>query len=108
VDSYPQCPRRIFCKWLIGVKIPDPGAHTLLRGTLQVGAGIQLVDQPFGVHSAQRMAPHLELPGIIAQYNGIAQEVVRVTAAPWSSFRRDLHRIRHRGQGGEAKPVQMG
>jgi len=51
-------------------------------GTVQIREGVQLVHQPFGMHPAQRVAAHGELPGIVAQYHGIAQEVVRVDAAP--------------------------
>ena len=48
-----------------------------------------------------------KLPGIIAQHHSIAQEVVRVDAAPNCSFGCDQHRIWGCGQSGEAEPVEM-
>jgi hypothetical protein len=48
-----------------------------------------------------------KLSGIIAQHHGIAQEVVRVNAAPNRSFSCDQHRIWGCGQCGEAEPVEM-
>src|SRR5947209_19446029 len=36
----------------IGVEPPDQVAHTLLGGSVQVGEGVELVHQPFGMHPA--------------------------------------------------------
>ena len=43
---------------------------------------VRFVHQPFGMDPAQRMLTNHELPGIIAQHRGIAQEAVRVAVAP--------------------------
>ena len=77
----------------IGVEVPDQLAHPLLGGAVVVGEGVQLVHQPFGMHPAECVAAHGELPGIIAQHHGIVQEFVRVDAAPDRSFGGDLHWI---------------
>src|SRR5208283_6121354 len=66
----------------IGVEDPDQLAHLLLCGAMQIREGVQLMHQPLGMDPAQRVSAHRELPCIIAQYNGIAQEVVRMDAAP--------------------------
>ena len=49
-----------------------------------VGERVQLMHQPFRVHPAQRVPADVELPGVIAQHHGIAQEFVRLNAAPQS------------------------
>ena len=72
-----------------------------------LGEGVQFVHQPFRVDPAQRVPTDVELPGIVAQHHGIAQEFVRVDAAPDRSLGGDLHRIGRRGQCGEAEPVEM-
>ena len=65
--------------------------------------------QPFGMHPAQRVPSDGELPGIVAQHHGVAQEAVRVDAAPYRAFGGDLHRILDRQMVGpvDAKPVEM-
>ena len=40
--------------------------------------GVQLVPRPFGVNPAQCVLANLQLPGIIAQHHGIAQEAMRL------------------------------
>ena len=49
---------------------------------MPVGERIQLVHQPFRVDPAQRMPPDVELTGVIAQHDAIAEELVRLDAAP--------------------------
>ena len=49
----------------IGIEVPDQLAHMLLGSTVQIGEGVQLVHQPFGMHPAQRVSAHGELPGIV-------------------------------------------
>ena len=67
----------------IGIEAPDQSADTLLGGAVLVGEGIELVDQPFGMHPTQRMqATNVELAGIVAQHDRVAQEFMRVDAAP--------------------------
>jgi hypothetical protein len=41
-----------------------------------VGEGGQFMHQPFAMHPAQRALADVELPGIIAQHDGIAEEFV--------------------------------
>ena len=66
----------------IGVEVPDQLAHVLLSGAMAIGESIQLVHQPFRMDPAQRVPADGELPGIVAQHHGIAQEAMRMDAAP--------------------------
>ena len=105
---------------------PSQLAHLLLGGAIAVGEGVQFVHQPFRMDPAQCVLADGKLSGIprirlrqpegrLAQHHGIAQEVVRVNAAPNCSpsfrsgqaFGCDQHRIRGCGQFGEAEPVEM-
>jgi hypothetical protein len=68
--------------------------------------------QPFRMYPAQGMPADGELSGIIAQQHGIAQEAMRVDAAPLSPLGDDLHRVLDDCQTSpwgqdNAKPVQM-
>ena len=72
-----------------------------------VGEGVQLMHQPFRMHPAQRVLADVELPGVIAQHHGVAQEFVRLNAAPQCALGGDLHRIGRDVQRGEAEPVEM-
>ena len=74
---------------------------------MRLRKGVQFVHQPFGMDPAQCMLTNRELPGIITQHHSIAQEVVRVDAAPDRSLSGDLNRIGCRGQCGEAEPVKL-
>ena len=58
------------------------GHPVRLRGAMLVGERIQLMHQPFRVHPAQRVLSDVELSGIIAQHHGVAEEFVRLNAAP--------------------------
>ena len=109
IEPRPQCEAAAFLGVSLvclesGIEVPDHFTHLLLGGTIVIGEGVQLVHQPFGMHPAERMAAHGELPGIprvrlrrpegrLAQHHGIAQEAVRVDAAPDRPFGGDLHRI---------------
>ena len=53
------------------------------------------------------MTTHGELPGVIAQHHGIAQEVVCVDTAPDGALGGDLHRVRRRGHCGESEPFEV-
>jgi hypothetical protein len=60
------------------VELPDQLAHMLLGGTAVIGEGVQHVYLPFGMHPAERMAAHDELPGIIAQHRAIARMLPQI------------------------------
>ena len=114
-DAVEPCPQRETTAFVriglvrleISVEVPDQFPHLLLGGAMRLREGVQFVHQPFGMDPAQCVLADLELPGIIAQHHGIAQEVVRVDAAPDRCLGGDLHRIRRRGQSGEFKPVKL-
>ena len=72
-----------------------------------VGEGVQLMHQPFRMHPAQRMMADVELSGIIAQHHGVAEEFVRLNAAPQSALGGDPHRVGRDVERGEAEPVEM-
>ena len=40
----------------IAIEPPDQAAHALLGGTVPVGEGVELMDQPFGMNPAQAVA----------------------------------------------------
>ena len=70
------CGRLLPIGFEVGVETPDHPAHSLLGGVLVVGEGIEPVHQAFGVDPAQRVAADIELAGIIAENDRIAQEAV--------------------------------
>jgi hypothetical protein len=83
-----------------------------LSGAMQIGEGVQLMHQPFRMYPAQGMLADGELSGVIAQQHGIAQEAMRVDAAPLSPLGGDLRSIlddRQTSRWGrdDAKPGQM-
>ena len=114
-DAVEPCPQRDTAAFVgvglvrleISIEVPNQLPHLLLGGAMRVREGVQFVHQPFGMDPAQCVLTNRELPGIIAQHHGIAQEVVRVDAAPDRSLGGDLHRIGRRGQCGEAEPVKL-
>ena len=50
---------------------------------MRICEGVQFMHQPFGMDPARVLADG-ELPGIVAEQHSIAQEAVRVDAAPLS------------------------
>ena len=54
------------------------------------------------------MPPDIELSGVITEHDAIAQEPVRLNAAPQSALGSDLNGIWRHFQPVEAKPVEMG
>src|SRR3954451_16251176 len=60
----------------IGIEVPNQAAHASLGAMLCCGRGLELVHQPFGVDPTQRMLADRELSGVVAQNDGIAQEIV--------------------------------
>jgi hypothetical protein len=79
-----------------------------LGGTVLVGEGVELVDQPFGMDPVQAVAAELELPGIVTDDHGVGEPVVRPDAAPERTFRGDEHRIGRDVARRDAEPVEMG
>jgi hypothetical protein len=63
--------------------------------------------QPFGVNPPQRVMSDVELACVIAQHDGVAEELVRLDAAPQGSLDGDLNRIRRDVQLDEAEPIEM-
>ena len=59
---------------------------------------IQLMHQPFRVNPAQRVPADIELTRVVAQHDGVTQEVVRLNAAPKRALGRDLNWIGSRSE----------
>ena len=74
---------------------------------MRVVERIQFMHQPFGMNPPQRVMSNVELPCVIAQHHGIAQELVRLDAAPQRGLDGDLNRIGRDVQLDEAEPVEM-
>ena len=89
------------------VEPPDQRANAFLRGTLEVGERVEFVNQPFCVHPAQRMLADSELAGVIADDHHIAQESVRLDAAPQRAFGGDANRVGSDLQSTDAKAIEM-
>ena len=64
------------------VEAPDQRAHALLERRVDTGAGVQLVDQPFRMHPAERVAADVELASVIAEDHHLTQQPMRLDAAP--------------------------
>ena len=53
------------------------------------------------------MLTDVELSGIIAQHHALAEEFVRLNAAPHGALGGNPHRIRRDVQAGEAQPAEV-
>ncbi len=69
-----------------------------LRAALLVGEGLQLVHQALGMDPAQGMLADVELPGVVAEDNRVAQEPVGVHRSPQCALGGDTHRIGSRSE----------
>ena len=76
-------------------------------GFEQINPGTAM-HQPFRVNPAQRVPSDIELPGAVTEYDGVAQEPMRLNAAPQSALGCDLNWIWCHPQRVEAEPVEMG
>jgi hypothetical protein len=91
----------------VSVEPPDQCAHALLRGTVQIGERVEFVDQPFCVNPTQRMSADGELASIVADNHHIAQQPVRLHAAPQRAFGGDAERVGRDLQGADAEAVKV-
>ena len=66
----------------VRVEVPDEATSPRLGVSVLVVERIQFMHKPFRVNPTQRMLADVELPGIVTQNHGIAQEFVRLNAAP--------------------------
>ena len=76
------------------VEPPDQRAHALLRGAVQIGERVEFVHQPFCMHPAQRVLADGELAGVVTDNHHIAQQPMRLDAAPQRPFGGDAGRVR--------------
>ena len=63
--------------------------------------------QPLRVNPTQCVPADVELPGIVTQHDGIAEEFVRLNAAPQRTLGGDPDRLRRDLQCVEPQPVEM-
>lgn len=61
----------------VGVEPPDQAADALLGGAMMIGEGVELVDQALGMDPAQGMAPDVELSSVVADDDGVGQQILR-------------------------------
>jgi hypothetical protein len=87
---------RIWCGTVgleVGVERPNEGANIVLGFAGDGGEGFEFVNQPFGMHPAQRVRADIELSGIVGQDDGILDEAVVHDGAPHGAFGGDCHRV---------------
>ena len=65
----------------------------LLRGALRIGERVELVHQPLGMDPTQRVLADIELPGIVTDHHGLAQEAMRADGTPQRALGGDAHRV---------------
>ena len=99
--------RRRTVGFQIGVEPPNQCADPLLRGAVQIGEGVELVNQPLGMDPAQRVPPDGELTGIITEHDRVVQKAMRVNAAPQCALGGDLQRVRRDPQSADTETVEM-
>ena len=91
----------------VGVEPPDQGAHALLGGVLPVGEGVELVDQPLGMHPAQGVPPSANWPASSRQITVSGSRPCALMlphSAPSVAIRDRIGRDRQRG---DAEPLEM-
>src|ERR1019366_4376607 len=98
VEACAQCGRPAFSRFQlisseVRVEVPDETTNPRLGGAMLVVERIQFMPQPFRVDPTQRVPADVELPGIITQNHGIAQEFVRLNAAPQRTLGGDPDRL---------------
>lgn len=79
----------------------------LLRPTLLISERLQLMDQTLGVDPAQRVLTDVELPGVVADHDRLAQEPVCAHRAPQRALGGDAHRVGRHLQTGQAELLKM-
>ena len=89
------------------VEAPDQRARALLRRAMQIGEGVQLMHQPFGMYPAQRVVANGELARVVTHNDHLAQQPVRLDTAPQRPFGCDTDWIRCDLHCVDAEAVEM-
>src|SRR3982074_1218772 len=79
----------------------------LLRPPLLISERLQLMAQTLGVDPAQRVLTDVELPGVVADHDRLAQEPVCAHRAPQRALGGDSHRVGRHLQTGQAELLKM-
>ena len=77
----------------IAIEPPDQRARSALSLALFIREGVELVNEALGMDPAQAMRADVELPGVIADDDGVGQEAMRLDAAPQGALGGDHDRI---------------
>jgi hypothetical protein len=91
----------------IAIEPPDQCARSALSRTLPIGEGIELVNEALGMDPAQAARANVELPGVIADDDGVGQEAMRLDAAPQGALGGDQDRIRVDLESRDAESVEV-
>ena len=63
----------------IAIEPPDQRARSALSLALFIREGVELVNEALGMDPAQAMRADVELPGVIADDDGVGQEAIDLT-----------------------------
>ena len=91
----------------VSTPTPDQRAHAFLCGAVQIGERVEFVNQPFCMYPTQCMLADGELASIVTDNHHVAQQSVRLDAAPQRAFGGDADRVGRDLQGADAKAVEM-
>src|SRR5713101_7637737 len=114
-DAVEPCPqgglalpgRMLAIGFEIAIEPPDQCARSALSLALFIGEGIELVNEALGMDPAQAVRADIELPGIIADDDGVGQEAMRLDAAPQGALAGDQYRIGVDLESRDAEAVEM-
>jgi hypothetical protein len=92
----------------VGVEPPDQRAHAPLGGAVGRGEGLELVDQPLGMHPAQRMLADGELAGAVADDHRAVEQAALADRTPDGTLGGDAGWILRDRQCVDVELAQMG
>ena len=91
----------------IAIEPPDQRARSALSLALFIREGVELVNEALGMDPAQAVRADVELPGVIADDDGVGQEAMRLDAAPQGALGGDHDRIGVDLESRDAEAVEM-
>ena len=86
---------------------PAQSPDFFLRPLVVLGKDRELVDQSLGVNPAQTVMSDIELVGIVAGDDSVAQEAMRLDRTSQGSFSGNFYRIGRDSEPRDAKALQM-
>ena len=114
-DAVEPCPqgglalrgRMLAIGFEIAIEPPDQRARSALSLALFIREGVELVNEALGMDPAQAVRADVELPGVIADDDGVGQEAMRLDAAPQGALGGDHDRIGVDLESRDAEAVEM-